>query len=136
MELSIAGKPGTDFDIEANFKSYVIEPLRWKHNGRPSISQVYPEKKLMAAVLAQAIKDMLNNRVSEMGGRYPTRQDLEEARHWFNSHSQELYSFEWICNELRINPQLLRTWISDIYPTLTGSQRNEISRQLALITVN
>jgi len=133
MDVNGAELRESGYREEGDVKHFLIEPLMWGHGGKSSSYQAYPEKKLMAAVLAQALKDTMEERVSTFGGKYSTTQQKEETVVWFASNDRTVYSYEWICNSLGIDPDRLRYWIKNTCPGLTGKQKRQISRDLALM---
>lgn len=57
-----------------------------------------PYIKLLVAVLARAVMDLLSNRVADKASR-------QEARRWLTSPMDDAWSFIWICDQLDICPQ-------------------------------
>jgi hypothetical protein len=64
------------------------------------------EKRLWAAVLIQAIKDLAGFTLIDNARDRPRLQKL--ARAWFASNNHELGSYLWICDELGLSPSWLR----------------------------
>ena len=61
-----------------------------------------PYRNLWAAVLEQAVKDVLQCTASL---------DRERTLSWFESKRKDVGSFLWICNVLDLNPETIRMYI-------------------------
>lgn len=65
--------------------------------GEPNLTGS-PERRLLLAILERAILDFVGNDLRE----------LEHAEHWIfgenNEHSNEHFSFEWVCEQLDLDP--------------------------------
>jgi hypothetical protein len=64
------------------------------------------ERRLWAAVLIQAVKDLSGYALVD-SSRDRTRVQYQ-ARHWFSSNNCDVGSFRWICDELELEPSWIR----------------------------
>lgn len=90
----------------------ILAPVRYLDLCKRTASEIEPEKKLMLAVLVDAI-ELYQNYVSRR--RKISRQRFLEAEQWIREENQEWpFSFENICEALGFNPQYihlgLRYW--------------------------
>jgi hypothetical protein len=75
------------------------------NSGRERAAEPSPEKVLWAEVLLQAAES-LQGRLMFLG---EDREAIQrEAAEWFNSCSQEIGSFLWVCQALDLDPQTVR----------------------------
>jgi len=72
--------------------------------------QEIPCKELWAAVLTQALKDTKECLKVHRKNDQPSQ---EEVKEWFKSESNEIGSFLWICELFELDPNLIRTHITD-----------------------
>lgn len=93
-------------------------------HSRPSVNT--PEKTLLVAILAQALRDLVYP-----GGFNPTRGSALDARNWFSSQETSPGSFLWICNALEIDPCLLRRWAGELHPD--GDWKKQVRKVVASV---
>ncbi len=67
-----------------------------------------PETGLMVAVVERALKDLAGDIEYDVINK---RRVAGEARAWFFSHDQGPFSFEWMCEQLDWDPDLIRSVI-------------------------
>lgn len=86
-----------------------------------------PEKNLLAAILAQALRDLI------YAGRFsPTRGLAFDARNWFSSQETSPGSFIWICTALEIDPCPLRQWVEELH-SADGDRKKEVKKVVASV---
>ncbi len=87
------------------------------HQSGKEIGNEMPERRLMLAVLEEGIHT-LEQYVSNTDPNKRRTNAVKEAENWLEStHSADLYSFESICNILRIDVQYLRDGIKKYLAT-------------------
>jgi len=70
-----------------------------------------PEKRLLAAVLEDALQALAGRWKAHGGSLYSRRERVlakEEAIRWVQSHATRPWSFQFVCTELGLEPELLR----------------------------
>ena len=73
---------------------------------------VYDYKRLWAAVLKQAIRDA--RRELPPHGNVSSHMNAASAKAWFESDSQDIGSFLWICAVLDVEPDYTKTLMEGI----------------------
>ena len=86
-----------------------------------------PEKKLLVAILAQALRDLV------YAGRFsPTKGPAFDALKWFSSEQTSPGSFLWICTALEIDPCPLRQWVEELH-SADGDWKKEVQKVVASV---
>ena len=97
------------------------------------------EKKLMAAVLAQAWRDLLDvdssarKRALKKLDPVLTSRGMkakDDAYEWFMDDTVEPRSFLWICLVLDYSAENFRRFITDVLPTLSWEERKKLALRL------
>ena len=74
-----------------------------------------PYRKLFWAVLERAVRDYQNSqRKIVVGENRLSQLDKREARLWFERDNQAFLSFSWICEELELDPEVIRKFIKEV----------------------
>ena len=73
------------------------------------MTNTLPEKRLLFAVLSRAIVDATDLSVDDL----ENTEWHHKARRWISSHTHIPMSFEWICEAIDLNPEVLRKLILD-----------------------
>ena len=113
----------SDESIISLFEPDTLVSAQYFENLR-SKTLLEPEKRLMLAVLEDAINCFQNNAFAQRGKR---KRLFEEAKEWILARDQDwFFSFENICEVCRINPEYVRQglvrWKEKKLPTYPDSK--------------
>lgn len=87
-------------------------------------SQTFRCRRLWAAVLLQAVRDygsVQRDKVPPPGSAYGF--SAYKLQQWFTSSSRDVKSFEWICELLDINPDVMRDKLEVNSQVITGVRK-------------
>jgi hypothetical protein len=113
------------------FTPEVLTPEQY-YDERRDDSAIYPVKRLMMAVLEDALRCFQNNATAKNGSR---QRLFEEAHEWLCSDNCDgPFSFETVCETLGIVPQYLRNgllqWRQE---QLSGVNRRRLARRSPVV---
>jgi hypothetical protein len=110
---------GTDGEILFPDRQHVPRYMR----DRSSPAELAPEKKLMLAVLEDAVRCFQTHHTARKGHQ---KREFEKAQRWlFDFCGDWVFSFESICSELELDPLYVRSglarWLKNAAPSRPAS---------------
>ncbi len=109
----------------------VLTPEQY-YDSRRDDSEIRPVKKLMMAILEDALRCFQNNAEARNGSR---KRLFEEAEQWLCGEGGEgPFSFEMVCETLGIEPEFLRTGIKEWRrQQLEGTSTHRLARRSPVV---
>jgi hypothetical protein len=109
----------------------VLTPEQF-YDSRKDDSAIRPVKKLMMAILEDALRCFQNNADAKVGTR---KRLFNEAEHWLCGEGGEgPFSFETVCETLGIEPQFLRKGLRDWrIQQLAGISTHRLARRSPVV---
>jgi hypothetical protein len=112
MELEKESEKSSTMTGETHGEVSCPDPLHMtrymRHRG--SAGELAPEKKLMLAVLEDAVRSFQTHHTARTGQR---KKEFDKAQHWiFRFGGDWVFSFDSICSALELDPQYIRSGLA------------------------